>query len=314
MKYTLDLDQLLAEGKITTEEYERLRAYAARATGSLVFNLLIGFSVIAVSGGALALLPKPTTATALGLVVLGGGLGLLLRQAEMWRLLANICLLVGALLTGGGVIAFGNAQPASFWTVFALFTVTTVVAQSSLLAVLATLMLSACLGVGTGYGHAAYFIFVEKPLLTVVVFTLLAIALYQLSKRAPSNYEGVTLAAARTSVLIANLGFWVGSLWGDWLWMEKDFHLHSQPPIPAFVFALAWAGALLVAALWAWRRNRRWVVNTVAVFGGIHFYTQWFEQLGASPETVLAAGVLALGFTVGLRFLNLRMQASALHT
>jgi hypothetical protein len=53
------------------------------------------------------------------------------------------------------------------------------------------------------------------------------------------------------------------------------------------------------------------LVNVVAVFGGIHFYTQWFERLGASAETVLIAGLLALGFAVGLRALNARLGSEA---
>jgi len=45
-------------------------------------------------------------------------------------------------------------------------------------------------------------------------------------------------------------------------------------------------------------------VNTVAVFGAIHFYAQWFERLGASPGSVLTAGLLALILAIGLRALN----------
>jgi iron complex transport system permease protein len=53
--------------------------------------------------------------------------------------------------------------------------------------------------------------------------------------------------------------------------------------------------ALLATAFWSWKRNNRWVLNTVATFAGIHFYTQWFETLGATPGTVILAGMLALG-------------------
>lgn len=66
--------------------------------------------------------------------------------------------------------------------------------------------------------------------------------------------------------------------------------------------------ALLITGIRAWRSSRRWILNTVAVFGGIHFYRQWFERLGASPETVMRAGLLALGFAPGLRSANLRLQ------
>lgn len=48
----------------------------------------------------------------------------------------------------------------------------------------------------------------------------------------------------------------------------------------------------------------------IAVFGGILFYTQWFERLGASQGTVLAAGLLALGFAVGLLVMNTKIKAN----
>ena len=41
--------------------------------------------------------------------------------------------------------------------------------------------------------------------------------------------------------------------------------------------------------------NRRWLVNLVALFAGIHFYTQWFERLGATPLSVLLGGVGDVG-------------------
>ena len=47
MKITLDIDQLLSEGAITQDEYEKLSGLAAKSTGSLAFNILIGFGVIA---------------------------------------------------------------------------------------------------------------------------------------------------------------------------------------------------------------------------------------------------------------------------
>lgn len=98
-------------------------------------------------------------------------------------------------------------------------------------------------------------------------------------------------------MILVNFGFWVGSLWGD--------HRQSGEIIfPDWVFASLWAIVLVVAGILAWQNNRRWLVNVVAVFGGIHFYTQWFERLGASAETVLFAGLIALGFAIGIRYLN----------
>jgi iron complex transport system permease protein len=66
---------------------------------------------------------------------------------------------------------------------------------------------------------------------------------------------------------------------------------------------------LLAVAAWAVKANRRFVVNLAAVFGVIHFYTQWFERLGATPMSVLVGGVLVLVFAVVAWKLNSRADA-----
>jgi len=50
--------------------------------------------------------------------------------------------------------------------------------------------------------------------------------------------------------------------------------------------------------------NRRWVVNVAAVFGAIHFYTQWFDHLGPQPMSFIIGGLLMLAFAFGLWSLN----------
>ena len=64
--------------------------------------------------------------------------------------------------------------------------------------------------------------------------------------------------------------------------------------IPDMVFVIGWAVALIVTAIWASRTNRRWLLNLLTVFGSLHFYTQFFERLGANPPTLIIAGVVAL--------------------
>lgn len=301
MKITLNLDQLLNDGEITQAEYEKFNALAAKSTGSLAFNILIGFGVIAVSGAAIALAPSPTTAIVIGLLTLVGGLVLLRSDSEQWKVLANICILIGALMTGGGITAAAKGSLESFLSVTAIFAVASIVARSSLLAVLATLMLSASIGARTGYFHASYFLVIQEPILTIIVFSILSIGLYQLSKSLSIKYEKITIASSRTGVFLVNFGFWIGSLWGERSETREMI-------ISSSIFSVLWAISLLAMAIWAWKRNRRWVLNVVSVFGGIHFYTQWFENLGTSPGTVLVAGLLALGFALGLRSINLKMR------
>ncbi len=300
MKVTLDLDKLLEEGNISQAEYDKFSRFSASGTATLAFNILIGFGVIAVSGAALALLPTSTTAIALGLLVCAAGTALVYWRHAQWIVLANICVVVGALLFGGGAVSAADGSVASFLLVSAVFASAGIVARSSLLTVLAVLALSSCVGARTGYFHATYFLGIKEPTLTVALFTLFSIGTYQLSKHLPADFHGLAIAASRTGVFLVNFGFWIGSLWGDRLDGNKYV-------IADWVFAMLWAIALIATGAWAWKHNRRWVINVVAVFGAIHFYTQWFERLGASPETVLIAGLLALGFAVGLRALNLKL-------
>jgi iron complex transport system permease protein len=304
MKVLLDLDDLLAKGKITPAQHVEFSGFAQKSTGSLAFNILIGFGVISVSCGALALVPEASAAIVIGFLTFGGGLILGRESPGQWRLLANVCILVGALMAGGGIVIVGDDSVLSKMIVTAVFAAASIYAQSVLLAVLATLALSACIGAATAYSKASYFLIVQEPEMTVILFTLLGIGLYHYSKILAPGNEKIAIAASRTSVFLVNLGFWVGSLWGN----RSDGGILN---IPAPVFSFLWAAAIIATAVWAWKANRRWALNTVATFGGIHFYTQWFEHLGGMPGTVLIAGLLAIGFAIGLRSMNSALKDRA---
>ncbi len=189
-----------------------------------------------------------------------------------------------------------------------------IAARSSLLIALAVLSASACLGARTGYSHAVYSLAIFEPTLTVVLFAALALAAYLYSKRLPADYERLALMAARTSIVLVNFGFWIGSLWGDPLVLLRGMngvsvqtrlqqHCHSgdrlQHRLGIGLDCRRRVGDALV--------NRRWVVNVAAVFGAIHFYTQWFERLGATPLSVLLGGVLMLASAFALWMFNRRV-------
>jgi hypothetical protein len=138
---------------------------------------------------------------------------------------------------------------------------------------------------------------------------------YRISTQVPADYERVSIQAARTSILLVNFGFWIGSLWGDPLILLRGLNgnevLLRDVVIPADAFSIAWAAALIGAGVWAARANRRWLVNIAAAFGAIHFYTQWFERLGATPLSVLLGGVVMLAIAVALWAFNRRPPAPA---
>ena len=97
----------------------------------------------------------------------------------------------------------------------------------------------------------------------MVLFTIFSIVVYQFSKNLEADYQGLAIAAARTGVFLVNFGFWIGSLWGD----RKE---EGEILVADWLFVILWAIALIVAGVWAWKRNRRWLVNVVAVFGATH--------------------------------------------
>lgn len=301
MKVTLDLTALREAGHIDQAEFDKLAALGAKATGSLAFNILIGFGVVAVSGAALALVPYPLMAAILGVSLAGAGLAILYSGNSPWQVLANICLLSGMLMLSGGLVFLLDGSALAFVLVTLLLAATAVAARSGLMAACAVLALGSALGARSGYFHATYTLRIDEPTQTIAVFSAVALALYYLSKFERAHLSHVAIIGARTAIILVNFGFWIGSLWGDKLQLSQA----ADPVrVPDVAFTIGWALALIGVAIWAVRANRRWVVNVAAVFGAIHFYTQWFEQLGATPVSVLVAGLLALGIALALRALN----------
>ena len=301
MKVTLDLTALREAGHIDQAEFDRLVRFAAQSTGSLAFNILIGFGVVAVSGAALALVPHPVMAAVVGLSVAGAGIATLFAGSKQWQVLANICLLAGMLMLAGGLVFLLEGSALAFALVTLMLTATAVLTGSGLMAAFAVLALGSALGARSGYFHATYMLRIDEPTLTIITFSAVALALYFISRFERAALSHVAVIGARTAVVLVNFGFWIGSLWGD----KLEFAATAEPlRVPATAFTIGWALALIGVALWGVRANRRWVVNVATVFGAIHFYTQWFERLGATPVSVLIAGLLALGLALGLRYFN----------
>lgn len=322
MKITLDLSRLLEQGKLSQVEAERLKGLARHETGSLGINILIGFGVVAVAAGIGALVPTPVTAIVIGAMLFAAGLALILQRAEAWDLLAQICLVIGALTLAGGVLFIDDGSLRAAIAVTVGLAASAIIARSSLLAALAVISLAGCFGARTGYMHAMYSLSIQEPGVTIVVFSGLALATYIISQRVQADYERIALIASRTSVFLVNFGFWIGSLWGDRLRLLRAMGPDTATGqggakaaqavvIPSYVFSIGWALALIAVGVWGAKVNLRWVVNIAAVFGAIHFYTQWFEKLGANALTVLLGGLIMLAIALALWKFNTRAAAAA---
>ena len=317
MKVVLDLSRLRREGKISQEEFERLSRLAARDTGSLAINILIGLGVVAVSGGFLALVRNELAVAAIGAAVLAGGLAFTYAGAKRWDVLATICLLVGALLLAGDIVWFGEGKLAALLLATLVLGGAGIAGRSNLLVALAVLGLAVCLGASTGYWHASYALTITEPTVTIVSFSALALAAYVASHRLGGDYEPLALTASRVSLLLVNFGFWIGSLWGDYpgetwaqgedyrLWSDREAWRTAHLHVPEIAFIVGWAIVIIAVGAWAARTNRRWVVTTAAVFGAIEFYTQWFERLGAEPWAIIIGGLTVVAFAIALWRYNL---------
>ena len=297
MKVVLNIKELLEEGQIDQVEYDKLLLLSKSQTTSLAFNLLVGLGIVAASIGAIALTPSPYSCFAFGLLVSIIGILIKIKTSDQWAVLSIISLMSGLLMSSAAILwfedhVFQEITYRSISIVILILGFSSYYLKSSLLAAISVLNLSTLLGFGVGYNFASYFIWVEYPLLTIVAFSILAICFYLLSKKVKADNERLLITGSRVSVLLVNLGFWIGSLGGD-IWLESPY-----------LFSISWALAIFGIGFWAWKENRVWLINVLGVFGSIHFYTQWFEVLGAQPLSLFLGGVIAIGIAISFKRLN----------
>ena len=297
MKIVLNIKELLEEGQIDQTEYDKLLMLSKRQTTSLAFNLLLGLGIVATSIGAIALAPSPYSCLIFGLIVSVIGLLVKIKANDQWLVLSITCLMSGLLMSSAAIVWFEDYwfQATTYRSISIMALILGLSAyflKSSLLSALSVLSLSTLLSLGVGYDFASYFIWVEYPLLTIVIFSILSICLYSLSKKVNADNEKLLITGSRVSVLLVNLGFWIGSIMGD-IWLDS-----------AYFFSITWALAIVGTGFWAWKANRVWLINVLGVFGSIHFYTQWFETFGAQPLSLLMGGVFAVGIAILFKRFN----------
>jgi iron complex transport system permease protein len=114
IKIVLDVSRLVREGKLTAAEAERLKALAARDTGSLAINVLMAFGALAVGCGILALHPRFAFGAVVGGVLVASGIAVSCRLSEQWRLLGAANTIAGGLLLSGGVIGLVDGRFGGF--------------------------------------------------------------------------------------------------------------------------------------------------------------------------------------------------------
>jgi iron complex transport system permease protein len=346
MKLLVDVARLEADGTVTAQQAVLIRRAAAADTGTLAINVIATIGAFAVIAGLLALRPTSVQVAVIGLgLTLVGALIRQFRQTQLGFLGASLIVIGAVLLAAGLVLKCSGVAPPTSGFLFAcpatpkwyghmvVFLIAATwlmavgaLAQNGLLVVLSAFALAGALGSSTGYWHASYGLLVRESTVTIVVFGSLGTAASYVSMRLlPEPYARLARLFALMALLWVNFGFWVGSLWGDYpleAWMAPDvFSAHNRDTWAAYqawrasalfisrdVFALVWALALAGVGLWGATHNRRGAVNMAATFGGIHFYTQWFERMRATPEMVIVGGVIAVAIAFALWRFNQRQS------
>ncbi len=315
-KIKLDLDALLADGLITAAESQRLQTLALpNVRNSAIINVMLIFGAIAIATAAIALIPDPTTGLVLAVSSIAGAEALRRFAKDVsLNLLSSALAMMGTLGIAGWVAYEFQDAPITIVALAVTFILLAgaVWFRSAFLGALTVLSLGGALGAGTAYWHASYGLFIREPTITIIVFGAITAALFFLHHHIGAAWEKLALVAGRTAFFLANFGFWVGSLFGDYMgelwkdnvdwqatsdWRETAFY------IPEIAFTIGWAGALI--AIIAFARRGGFLSITSIVFLTIHGYTQYFETFEANPLTILIAGiVLVVGAVVGAKIIS----------
>jgi iron complex transport system permease protein len=315
-RIVLNLAMLQGSGLIGPDEIARLRSMAEQSgLPRLAANVFLIFGVLLVVGGILALRPPVDTGLLLAASALAAGSALMARAGNEWRILGRSLVMMGILglcgWLGLRLPDLGEPWPRLVWPgITALLLAGTLIYRDAFLATLATIALGNALGGASGYWHASYFIAMQDPALSIGVFTALAGAVVLLRNRIPAGHKNVAVLMARTSFFLINFGFWIGSLWGDYLgdtWLEPGQSWEAVRAwretaifVPDLAFSIGWTIFLLAAMAAGIRTHQRFLANTAVVFLCIHFYTQMHETLLFQPAGVVASGFILVGIGMGL--------------
>ena len=326
-RITLNLARLVADGRLEVGEADMLLQLAEQSRlRRILVNMLLIFGSLMVVGGVLALKPTLETGLALAICSLGLGTGLFAKGRREWGLLGRALIHMGLLgLSGWIAMQFWGMPepwPHLMWPVIAtLFIAGAIGYRDSLLAALAAIAIGYVLGGSTRYWHASYALIVEEPVLSIAAFSLLGAFVFWFRNRLPLAYQQPATVFWRTSFILGNFAFWVGTLWGDYIldgWLSPYYSTYSTDTyrayeawreqalhVPDIAFVVAWPIVLLVAIAVGAKTRQLFLVNASLVFLGIHFYTQFHEVMVWSPVSLVIGGLLTVALGLILVRANL---------
>ncbi len=294
-----------------------------RALAALGFGIAVLGAAALVGGGPQIRLVANAAAIIGVTLALGASAQLLLdafgRPLVLGMLIGAPCVIVGSalrraapdklLVLGGWIFLLGvaihiagilmtPAEPDFGWLVFS-YIATLLIGCGFLLDVrfvtaLSIVPLATALSSRALYQHATYGVAIYEPTLTILQMTVVAALAFLVSAHYPERVARHARILGHLAIIWINMAFWIGSLWGD----DVGSHLwHPHKPFLVIgdgVFSVVWAAVILALGAWGAMTSRRAVLNIAVTFGAIHFYTQYFEHLQATPAAFVFAGVIAI--------------------
>lgn len=279
MKVTLDISKLLVEGKITQTDFDKLTLLSSQETTLLAVNIMIAFGILAVMGGVIALSPPLLDGIALGLFAKLAGLWLLYNHQKRWGVLGNALFVIGSLSVANGLIQYYENNLLVFVFIAIFFIITGCIAKSALLMIFSALSMAPLVQTKLFQWQASEFVYTGDPIPKILVYGILSFSACFLSSKLSPKFERLAIIFSRTSFIMMNFGFLVGSYWGDG---------HSSQSVLAFL----WAVVLITTGYWATQKSDWFTLNTVAAFGAVLLYTQWLEVFLAYPFATISAGII----------------------
>jgi hypothetical protein len=298
-KILIDIQHLREEGKISAEEFERLAALAPPKEPGRGINIMTSIGLVVLLSGILALFPSAATAFLLGLGCLGFGFFLHQKNQEQTEhlLLVHILAVLGNGLLTAAILFFSIEKLTWMLLLAAIISFgNAFIFRNALLLFTALTFLSGFASFFPDWELAKDNLF-SQPTGHILGFSVLLLLGFFIPWG--KVYQNLRQAFFYGCLFFINLAFFVGTFSGD------TWEISGQPLVIAdHFFSALWALLLAIGIFLALFLKNQGLFNFFVAFASLHFYVQFFRQLGFSAEVMVLAGLLGLALAFVLTRLN----------